>query len=334
MKKLLFVCVVLLTGLSAHGQDPRFMQFFNDPLYTNPALTGTFDGKFQFVGHYRNQWSSVSRAFVTGGGSIDAANIFNIKKLGGGIAIFNDVAGDGDFRRFNFLASLSYSFKLSADSVHNLVFGVQGGINTYSINYDNFFFDDQYVNGMFRPDLSTAETFNRENSSAPLVNSGMAYVFQPSRRVKVTSGVALHNLVAPYYGIMPNETFENRRLSVHTMVQFPVHPGVDLMPGFRYMSQGPHREILTGVNAKILLDNKPYRYRAVYFGPWIRARDAAILYTGFGFDQWRVGLSYGYNTSSLQVASNNRGAWEISARYLIRYIMPKRINFKNCPEFL
>lgn len=334
IKKLPIIFWVLFLAAEAQAQDPRFMQFFNDPLYTNPALTGTFDGRYRFVGHYRNQWASVSRAFVTGGAALDASNIFNIKKLGAGIAVFNDVAGDGDFQRLSALISLSYSLKLSADSTHNLILGAQGGINNYSINFNNFYFDDQYFGGMFNPNAPTAETFNVENSSSPLVNSGVAYRFKPGHRTSITAGVAVHNLLQPSYGIMPNETFEDRRYSIHAMGQFPVHPGVDLQPGIRYMMQGPHRELLAGVNAKILLDTKPYRYRALYFGPWLRARDAAVFYAGFGYDNWRFGISYGYNTSSLQVASNNRGAWEVSARYLIRHIMPKRINFKNCPEFL
>ena len=55
---------------------------------------------------------------------------------------------------------------------------------------------------------------------------------------------------------------------------------------------------------------------------------------GMYYNSWRVGLSYDVNYSPLNVASNYRGGWEISVIYILRELLPKRRNFKHCPNFI
>src|SRR4026208_572177 len=72
MKKLLLTLLSLASVITVSlAQDPNFSQFFASPLTLNPALTGKFNGLFRVAGNYRNQWPSISNAFITSTASVD-----------------------------------------------------------------------------------------------------------------------------------------------------------------------------------------------------------------------------------------------------------------------
>src|SRR5881394_3590915 len=78
MKRIvLLVSFALLMKLQILAQDPHFSQFFSSPLTLNPALTGKFDGVFRAAGNYRDQWPSISKAFITSTVSLDAPMLTN-----------------------------------------------------------------------------------------------------------------------------------------------------------------------------------------------------------------------------------------------------------------
>ena len=53
---LLFVLILLMgNSLQVKGQDPEFSQFYANPIYLNPAFTGT-SALPRVVVNYRNQW--------------------------------------------------------------------------------------------------------------------------------------------------------------------------------------------------------------------------------------------------------------------------------------
>ena len=83
MKKFLplfFLLAIATTGLA---QDQHFTQFFASPLTLNPALTGTFDGKYRVAFIYRDQ-----EPYKTFAGAIDLRfNMRNIGSLDGGLAV-------------------------------------------------------------------------------------------------------------------------------------------------------------------------------------------------------------------------------------------------------
>ncbi|MGK0365214.1 MAG: hypothetical protein ACI85O_002279, partial [Saprospiraceae bacterium] len=60
----LFICLLFLT--SAQAQDPFFSQFYAAPMTLNPALTGSFNGKFRVSTIYRDQYrKTLERPFST-----------------------------------------------------------------------------------------------------------------------------------------------------------------------------------------------------------------------------------------------------------------------------
>lgn len=329
----LWILVLIVQG-DLFAQDPHYSQYYQDPLYLNPALAGTFDGTYRFTGHYRNQWSAISRPFETFGVGVDAANVLGISKVGAGLNIFNDVAGDGNLSNLQINLALSYAFQLTADSAHQLVVGGQGGWYRRQLNVNELTFDDQYQNGQFQPGIATRESFAETNTNNFNTNVGVAWRGVWRKRLQALAGISLANLTRPDLSFTGTEEPLDQRITVHGQVQFPVHARFDLIPGVLYHAQGPHREALGGANLKYLLDTRAFSYRAIYFGGWYRNEDAAILFAGLDWNDLNVGLSYDINTSGLDRASNNRGGWEISVVYIIRHVLPKRMRFKTCPDYI
>ncbi len=70
MKQIHFKFFLLAAILTAHSswliaQDIHFSQFFEAPLYRNPALAGIVNGDVRVQTVYRSQWNSITNAYKT-----------------------------------------------------------------------------------------------------------------------------------------------------------------------------------------------------------------------------------------------------------------------------
>ena len=61
---LLFVLLSMTCSIGLFAQDPIFTQFYSNPVYLNPAFSGTHHCP-RIVSNYRNQWPNFSGDFIT-----------------------------------------------------------------------------------------------------------------------------------------------------------------------------------------------------------------------------------------------------------------------------
>src|ERR1700710_1955242 len=103
----LLLLMLLFKGLTGVAQDHLYSEFFNAPLYLNPALTGQFKADLRVDMIYRNQWTNVPGPLSYFTGSID----YNIPRLGGGIGLLFTRGSEGTayLDKTNFAALYSYS---------------------------------------------------------------------------------------------------------------------------------------------------------------------------------------------------------------------------------
>ena len=85
-------CLSFLITYSGKAQDPQFSQFYANPLYLNPALAGATECA-RINLNYRNQWPSLTKAFITYSMTYDQ-NLSSINS-GFGLIAMNDRQGDG-----------------------------------------------------------------------------------------------------------------------------------------------------------------------------------------------------------------------------------------------
>jgi len=333
--KITGIIALILFAFSAHAQDIHFSQFLNAPMNLNPGLTGQFDGDYRLVANHRTQWRSVTVPYSTTGGSIDARQPLEIKNLGAGISMFNDKAGDSKLNTLQFNVAADYLWHVSRDSLHSISFGVQTGITHRSIKYEDLSFDQQYANGIYNPANATGEAFQRESRTYLNLNIGMAYFWKIENRKQIMAGLAIHNMNSPKQSFYNDPEIKlDWRWTFHASADWYLSEKIDVIPAVLVMSQGPHKQFTLGAMGRYRLRDFPGVYRALYAGWFGRTRDAGFVNVGLEYDNWNVGVSYDINFSQLNVASNYRGGFEISAVYIFRKYNPRRIIHKICPDFL
>jgi type IX secretion system PorP/SprF family membrane protein len=134
----LVLLVVLLKSFTSFAQDHLYSQFFNSPLYLNPALTGQFKADLRMNLIYRNQWTAVPGTLSYVSGSID----LNIPRFGGGIGLLFTRSSEGTAYLDKTNLSGLYSYSIGSEDFV-LSFGLQAGFTQRKIDYSKLIFDDQ-----------------------------------------------------------------------------------------------------------------------------------------------------------------------------------------------
>ena len=314
---------------SSWGQDIHWSQFNENQLFQNPGNAGHFVGDYRFIGNYRDQWRSVSVPFTTFAVSADA----HLKKLGLGLHIFNDQAGDGKLSTTEIQGVFSYLLKFRRDSPHIFRPGITIGINHRQVNWDAFSFDSQYTGFVYDPNAATNENFQSSRKTNLNLGIGFIHEWNQKQRLKITSGLGLFNLNQPNQGFYNELVKRDQRWNLFTKISIRLSDKWNLMPSISYTQQGIYRELNFGSSAKFNLGNTQV-IQALYFGLWNRNKDAAYLTLGYDYANLFAGLSYDINHSRLAPASNLRGGVEISIRYIIHKFKPKQIIHRVCPDYI
>ncbi|MEO1437836.1 MAG: PorP/SprF family type IX secretion system membrane protein [Bacteroidota bacterium] len=346
MKRALLGFLLAILCYSAQAQDPHFSQFSAVPSRLSPALGGVYEGSFRFAAVYRNQWSSVlgGNAFNTAAASFDA-RFFGARNdfFSAGIAVMSDRAGEVQLSQNQVHFTFSYLKQLSGNPrigfAQYLVAGVQGGIGQQTVNFGDARFSLQFDGDAFNPDLPTGENFGENSNSYVDFNAGLMWYGLFGDRRSMYFGGTIHHIN------QPDVSFSNN-LSEPLFAKFGVHGGGELplgdqlsvLPGFLAMKQGPSIEFMAGGNLRLLRGND-YGDVAIRAGLWGRVvgktgeflgTDAAIVSFGLEYLSWTLQGSYDINTSTLEAASDNRGAFEVT----LIYVSPsKRRGELVCPKF-
>lgn len=329
------VVLFILFPFTIQSQDIHWSQFQSSPLNLNPSLSGFFDGDYRFVLNHRNQWKSVSKPYNTFSGSFDMAlNGMSTarNRYSGGLLVNSDKAGDSELGLFQ--ASLSFGVlrALGSDSIHFVSAGIQAGYVLRSINYSGLTFDEQFNGDVYDPTFGNSESFSGDNHGYADIGAGISWLVRASDRFKVGAGISIQHINRP------KDSFYNDAAKIFPHIQadvkadFPVAGKLDLLPSIIYMSQGSFTELTGGTSLRIRINELPGKTYAFYVGGWLRKSDAFIASAGMDYNNLNVGVSYDFNTSKLERASNGRGGYELSLIYIIRKVKPLGIK-PPCPLY-
>ena len=136
MKRILKIMVLLMFALKVNAQEPIFFQYFMNPVYMNPALSGVNDGARASYS-YRNQWSFVPSDLVTKSISFDTwvpgPGSFSISHL-------KNVEGEGSLES-NYTA-LGYAYRFNIKNTVKMQIGLQYQRTVRTIDWSKFVFTD------------------------------------------------------------------------------------------------------------------------------------------------------------------------------------------------
>ncbi len=309
----------LFLMIQANAQDPHFSQFFASPLTLNPALTGKFDGNLRAAGNYRNQWPTINRAFTTTTLSVDLPimrnHISSTDTWGAGFMAYSDQSANSALK-FNYLSvSTAFHKGLNEDGYHQIGAGFQATYTNMMLDISNLKFEDQLTPFGFTG--STSEVFNNstlKNNYFDL-NAGILYTGSTTDKNNFYAGVSMYHITRPKQQFTGTFFLLNPRTTFHAGGYFPVgNTGTVHLSGL-YSTQAQASEAVLGgaLQLPVIEGEKP---TSVYFGSWLRLNDAVIPYIGLEFSDFRLGVTYDVNTSSLKTASQSRGGIEMSLIYI------------------
>ncbi len=311
------------------AQDVHFTEIYMTPLVLNPAQAGAFyQQRASLI--YRSQWRSVTTPYV----SMKAAYDMNFKssnnKKGywaGGVYVYNDKAGDSQMSLTQ--VNFSGAYHLPLDANNTLGAGIQGGYFQRSANTSSLSWGNQFDGYEYNPSISSNENFGDGTMAFGKLDAAIGVVhtyyknemYQAVLR-RITSGVAVHHLNKPqidYVNITKDRLYY--RWVIHSEAEIDISDKVKALPALAFYYQGKQKEFIIGSNFLYAFQKGSVKTNSVKnisagIGATYRLKDAVAATFLLKYDKYLFGMSYDFNISSLKEASNYKGAFEISLRYI------------------
>ncbi|MEL6864717.1 MAG: PorP/SprF family type IX secretion system membrane protein, partial [Bacteroidota bacterium] len=260
----------------------------------------------------------------------------------------DNMVGQSQFNNSRGQFSVAYLKQLSGDKYRTsdqyLIAGGQAGMGQHRMNGSRLWFSEQFDVSTGRPDFgaSSGETGDvLDSQSTDLFmdfSAGLLWYALFGDNASIYAGAALHHLNEPEISFFAfGEETLYRRWTAHIGGEVPFSPELSLLPAIAVIGQGPSRS--TSVGANIRYSNNDWYEVAIRAGVWTHfARQGesdshmdALTFTGIlEMENWNLGLSYDINTSNLNLATNSRGAFEMSLIYIYPYEGRTKV---NCPKF-
>lgn len=317
-KKLLIICLSILSIHFADAQDLHFSQWFNSPLTVNPANTGFIpDADYRLGANYRNQWSSVMtvpyKTMSIWGDAQVFRNRIESGWLGLGGVILRDVAGSGRLTSTKVNASVAYHQMLGV--AHLLSAGFNIGWANKRINFTDLKFPDQFDGKFFDSNLPTNVVLDNPNINYFDVQVGVNYAYFPTDKLYINGGASVMHLNRPRESFFTTDLpdVDNRiapRYTGFVNASYKMSDMVIINPMGYYSNQAKSSETVVGGNVQYNLsgDGEMQLLGGVYY----RFGDAAIPMVGFEYKNIRLVFTYDATTSGLSQYNNSRGAWEFA----------------------
>jgi len=327
MKKVL-IFFFLLNGSLLMGQDIHWTQFNDNPLFQNPGNAGAFKEDVRFVANYRNQWRSITVPFSTSSFSVDT----KYKGWGLGFLGFHDQVGDGKLSTLEGQLNVSKAISLSLLSGHVFRPGINVGMNYRQVNWGLLYFDNQYNGYVFNPNAPTNETFQSDSKTNLSLGLGMVDDWKLNEKWQFHSGLSCFNVNRPNQGFYNEVVRRDMRWNLFTKASYTLNYEWIIQPSFQYSKQGKYQELMLGGLAQYAFSKRDHIQ--LYAGLWWRNKDAISLNIGYEKGPMYLGISYDVNYSKLVPASNARGGFELSFKYVLSRFKPKQIIHRVCPDFI
>ncbi len=314
-KRILFVFLFPISFAQVNGQSLNFSQYFNNPLFVNPANTGfNPDMDYRIGGNYRNQWASTSSPYKTMGIWADSklfANRFENGWMGIGAGVMKDVAGSGSLSSTSANLSLAYHQMLGYKSL--LSAGFSAGIVSKRIDFSKLTFDNQWNGQFFETTIPSNEPFAYSQAAYLDLSMGVNYALFASENAYFNAGISIDHINRPKESFFENSVTDSKidmRYTFFANASIKVQDIWIINPNIYYTSMGTSNEIVLGMNANRDLTGDGAKQ--LILGLYYRKNDAIIPVVGYQINDIKITVNYDASTSSLNNSNAVRGAYELS----------------------
>lgn len=315
LKWILIVCLLPISFTNVNAQQLNFSQYFNNPLFVNPANTGfNPDMDYRIGGNYRNQWASSNIPYKTMGIWADSklfANRFENGWMGIGGGIMKDVAGLGALSSTSAKLSLAYHQMLGYKSL--LSVGFSTGIVSKRIDFSKLTFDNQWNGQFFEATIPTNEPFAYSQAAYFDLSMGVNYALFASENAYFNAGIAIDHINRPKESFFASSVTDSKldmRYTFFANASIKVQDIWIVNPNIYYSISGSNQEFVLGMNTNRDLTGDGAKQ--LILGLYYRKNDAIIPVVGYQINDLKITVNYDASTSSFNNSNGVRGAYELS----------------------
>jgi len=316
----LFLC----SSVQLHSQDVHYSQKLALNNQRNSVFRGDFEGSWQAATVYRSQWQSIGVPF-------ESSAIWFTKQVKtsdpslsyfGGIAYQHDQSGDAklsaDFFQMHFGA-----FKEIAG--HKIGIGVTPAMVQKTFDKNGLTFPSQFDpnSGTFNENLASGEAALGNQVDYFDLGLGFFWGNQIRDNIYLKGGLSFNHFLEPEESFYADGEKRARTYETQWVAEITSKSGWLFTPYFSYYtSQGTSEGLIGSAITlpfeywNVVKDLSPFLY---FRTAPTRNTDALVLGSTVGLKDFQFGLSYDFNISDLELASNYRGGFEITLVYTAPY---------------
>lgn len=334
MRKILpYLLLMFITNVSM-SQDVHFSQFYETPLFRNPALAGIMNGDVRAQAVYRSQWNSVANAYKTV--SANAEYKMPVGKSDNyatiALQLYHDKAGASSLTSTQVMPAFNFHKSVSSYRNRYLSVGFMGGLMQRSFDRSKITTNNQYDGG------GDGETFDNTSYSHFDGSVGLSLnsEFGNSSENNYVIGLAYHHFTKPQTSFYNNSEISlSPKYVLSAGVRFNVNDFSMLTIEADHSRQETFQETIAGMMYTMFIggEKEGLNY-SMSGGTYLRWNDALIPTFKLNYPPFGVGLSYDVNISRLRNSSYGRGGFEMSLTYVgFSKKNNSSLNAVHCPRF-
>ena len=234
IRKIFNISILVFLSVNFYSQEPVFSQFYFNPLYMNPAMSG-MDNNFRLFLNNKNQWSKVPGQFNTTCISFDSWQNFSNSSLS--MLYSSGIEGESNFKTDKFHFGGAYRLFDVFPSPLAWQFGFHYQNITKKLDWSRLVFSDQldpYLGNVNSTSfiLPNSNSFNSSNLALGTVLTYHIKRGTKSRRfhlpidLDVELGFAVHEFVQRGNSFVNDGVYRNkRRYTYHGSMIWPFSKG-------------------------------------------------------------------------------------------------------------
>lgn len=336
MKKLFFIFFQFL-GFQLMAQDIQYSQYYANPIYLNPAFTGSTSMTRVGV-NFRNQWPALDQSFLAYTAYFDHYE----ERLNSSFGLIFHGAQESFTQTNVNEIGVVYSYRLRLSQSSYIQAGVQGSFIARDALFDRVVLGTQLnidtglING------TPGEAFEGDSQIRSAdAHAGLLYYGK-----KTWIGVSAAHLLEPEISYLADKTNQlPMKYSIHGGYRFDLAAG-DINEYFNNTDQ--ERSVAIGFNYKQQGQFSQLDFGAEFFfeplvlGFWYRGlptkynlpnNESLIFLLGVNLPSGlELGYSFDYAISKLGFLSSG-GAHELSVRYVFSSKDPRKRSYAPLPSF-
>ncbi|HEX3024940.1 MAG TPA: PorP/SprF family type IX secretion system membrane protein [Chitinophagaceae bacterium] len=291
----------------------NFSQYFNTPLFVNPANTG-FDPThdYRIGANYRNQWPSFGGQYQTMNiwGDVQLFNNkFENGWIGLGGTLLKDVAAGGSLTSTKGFVSIAYHQVLGNNSLLSAGLGI--GMVNQRVDPSMLTFNDQWNGQIFDIKLPTSSPIIYSSIYHLDLQAGVNYAYFASDNVYLNAGFSVTHLNHPSESFYAVNNAANQipfRYTAFLNSNIKIQNLWILNPNAYVSKMASAWEIVAGLNANRNLSGDGTNQ--LILGLYYRSNAALIPMIGYQLND--VKITFNYDTTVSTVSPNNQTAYELS----------------------